>query len=87
VTSHFVLPAGAFYHISLGSNVYHQNTITKTTFSLIIMAEVAAGLVVAEEVISNTAYAGAAAYQVAKPTMPLHATFSQVASPKDEDLR
>lgn len=53
----------------------------------IIMAEVAAGLVVAEEVVSTTVQAGAATYAVAKPTMPLKATFTQIAAAKDEETR
>ncbi|SMR63442.1 unnamed protein product [Zymoseptoria tritici ST99CH_3D1] len=51
------------------------------------MAEVAAGLVVAEEVVSTTVQAGAATYAVAKPTMPLKATFTQIAAAKDEETR
>ena len=51
------------------------------------MAEVAAGAVVAEEVVTNVAYAGVGAYMVAKPTMPLKATFTRIANSKDDDSR
>ncbi|KAJ3559020.1 hypothetical protein NPX13_g9599 [Xylaria arbuscula] len=51
------------------------------------MAEVAAGLWAAEEVISTGVQAGAAGYAVAKPTMPLKATFSQIASTAKDDSR
>ncbi|KAI0601216.1 hypothetical protein F4775DRAFT_589904 [Biscogniauxia sp. FL1348] len=47
------------------------------------MAEVVAGLWAAEEVVSTSVQAGAAGYAVAKPTMPLKATFSQLASTTD----
>lgn len=51
------------------------------------MAEVAAGIWAAEEVISTSVYAGAAAYAVTKPTMPLKATFTQIGSTSDETSR
>ncbi|CAJ2504755.1 Uu.00g121490.m01.CDS01 [Anthostomella pinea] len=51
------------------------------------MAEVAAGLVVAEEIVSTSLQAGAATYAVAKPTMPLKATFSQIGSTDDDASR
>lgn len=48
------------------------------------MAEVAAGALVVEQVVSTAAYAGAAA-SVAKPTQPLKASLSQIAiSPKSD---
>ncbi|KAI5917829.1 hypothetical protein F4810DRAFT_632934 [Camillea tinctor] len=48
------------------------------------MAEVVAGLWAAEEVVSTGVQAGAAGYAIAKPTMPLKATFSQLASTMDD---
>lgn len=51
------------------------------------MAEIVAGAVVAEEVISYTAYLGIGAYMVAKPTVPLKATFSQIATSSDDSTR
>ena len=51
------------------------------------MAEIAAGLWVAEEVVSTTAQAGLAAYYVSQPTMPLKATFSQIATSSDDGTR
>ncbi|KAI1373169.1 hypothetical protein F4677DRAFT_430423 [Hypoxylon crocopeplum] len=48
------------------------------------MAEVAAGLWAAEEVVSTGVYAGAAGYAVTKPTMPLKATFTQIGSSSDD---
>ncbi|KEQ93941.1 hypothetical protein AUEXF2481DRAFT_31013 [Aureobasidium subglaciale EXF-2481] len=45
------------------------------------MAEIAAGAVVAEQLVSTTLEGGAiAGYAVAKPTVPLKATFSQIAT-------
>lgn len=49
------------------------------------MAEIAAGAVVAEEIVSNTAYAAVGTYMIAKPTMPLKATFRQIATSKDDE--
>ncbi|KAI8628499.1 hypothetical protein F5Y19DRAFT_142431 [Xylariaceae sp. FL1651] len=49
------------------------------------MAEVAAGLWAAEEVVSTSVQAGVAGYAVAQPTMPLKATFSQIASTSGDD--
>ncbi|KAI1323116.1 hypothetical protein F5Y16DRAFT_384704 [Xylariaceae sp. FL0255] len=49
------------------------------------MAEVAAGLWAAEEVVSTGIQAGLAGYAVSKPTVPLKATFSQLASTSDTD--
>lgn len=43
-------------------------------------AEVAAGAYIAAEAIEHTAEAGYAAYIVSKPTMPLKATFSRIAT-------
>ncbi|KAI2466294.1 hypothetical protein F4781DRAFT_357548 [Annulohypoxylon bovei var. microspora] len=47
------------------------------------MAEVAAGVVAAEEVVSTSVYAGAAGHAVTKPTMPLTAIFTQMGSTSD----
>lgn len=47
-------------------------------------AELAAGAWIAEEVVSTTAQAGVAAYMVSKPTMPLKATFTQIATASDD---
>lgn len=43
-------------------------------------AEVAAGAYIAAEAIEHTAEAGYAAYIVSKPTLPLKATFSRIAT-------
>jgi hypothetical protein len=43
-------------------------------------AEIAAGAYVASEVIEHTAEAGYAAYIVSKPTLPLKATFTRIAT-------
>lgn len=53
---------------------------------LINMAEVAAGALVAEQVISTTIEGGViAGYAISKPTMPLKASFMQIATaPKDD---
>ncbi|KAI2617868.1 hypothetical protein GGR54DRAFT_640952 [Hypoxylon sp. NC1633] len=51
------------------------------------MAEIAAGLWAAEEVVSTGIYAGTAGYAVAKPTMPLKATFIQIGSTTDDASR
>ncbi|KAI0007553.1 hypothetical protein F4779DRAFT_591290 [Xylariaceae sp. FL0662B] len=51
------------------------------------MAEVAAGVWAAEEVVSTGVQAGAAGYAVAKPTMPLKAVFTQIASSDDDTSR
>ncbi|KAI1134592.1 hypothetical protein F5Y05DRAFT_202364 [Hypoxylon sp. FL0543] len=48
------------------------------------MAEVVAGVWAAEEIVSTGVYAGAAGYAVAKPTMPLKATFTQIGSTSDD---
>ncbi|KAI0844219.1 hypothetical protein F5Y00DRAFT_274385 [Daldinia vernicosa] len=50
------------------------------------MAEVAAGLLAAEQAISASIYTGAAAYAVARPTMPLKATFSRFGSASDDGI-
>lgn len=47
------------------------------------MAEIAAAAVVVEETISTSAQLGVAAYMVSKPTMPLKATFRQIALPSN----
>ncbi|KAK5119182.1 hypothetical protein LTR85_007796 [Meristemomyces frigidus] len=51
------------------------------------MAEVAAAAWAAEEVVSTTAQAGIAAYMISKPTMPLKATFAQIATSSDDETR
>ncbi|KAI1499218.1 hypothetical protein F5X99DRAFT_420032 [Biscogniauxia marginata] len=51
------------------------------------MAEVVAGLWAAEEVVSTGVQAGAAGYAVAKPTLPLTATFSRIASTASDNSR
>ncbi|KAI0417756.1 hypothetical protein F5X98DRAFT_132848 [Xylaria grammica] len=51
------------------------------------MAEVAAGLWAAEEAVSTGVQAGVAGYAVAKPTMPLKASFSQIGSTTRDDSR
>lgn len=50
------------------------------------MAEIAAGAVVAEQVVATTLEGGAlVGYAVAKPTLPLKASFTQIATaPKDD---
>jgi hypothetical protein len=52
-----------------------------------IMAEVAAGLWAAEEVVSTGVQAGVAAYMVSQPTMPLMGTFRQIATAPDDNTR
>ncbi len=51
------------------------------------MAEIAAAAWAAEEVVSTTAQVGIGAYMVSKPTMPLKATFSQIATSSDDNTR
>jgi hypothetical protein len=51
------------------------------------MAEVVAGLWAAEEAVSTTIQAGMAAYMVAQPTMPLKATFTQIATTPDDGTK
>lgn len=51
------------------------------------MAEFVAGAWAAEEVVSTTAQVGVAAYMVSKPTMPLKATFAQIASAPDDGTK
>ncbi|PSN61077.1 galactose oxidase [Corynespora cassiicola Philippines] len=54
------------------------------------MAEVAAGAGVAlaaEEVVSTTAQAGVAGYMIAKPTLPLKATYTMIANATDDSTR
>jgi len=50
-------------------------------------AEAAAGLWAAEEVVSTTAQLAVGTYMVAKPTMPLKATFTQIATSSDDNTR
>ncbi|KAI0477124.1 hypothetical protein GGR56DRAFT_673536 [Xylariaceae sp. FL0804] len=50
-------------------------------------ATVVAGLWAAEEVVSTGVQAGAATYAVAKPTMPLKATFTQIGSTSDDSSK
>ncbi|KAK5725378.1 hypothetical protein LTR15_003564 [Elasticomyces elasticus] len=51
------------------------------------MAEVAAIAWAAEEVVSTTAQVGIGAYMVSKPTLPLKATFTQIATSSDDNTR
>ena len=51
------------------------------------MAEVAAGVWAAEEVVSTGVQAGIAAYMVSQPTMPLKGTFRQIATAPDDNTR
>ncbi|KAK0869004.1 hypothetical protein LTR87_013913 [Friedmanniomyces endolithicus] len=51
------------------------------------MAEIAAAAWAVEEVVSTTAQVGIGAYMVSKPTMPLKATFSQIATSSDDNTR
>ena len=51
------------------------------------MAEVAAGVWAAEEVVSTGVQAGIAAYMVSQPTMPLKGTFRQIATAPDDSTR
>jgi hypothetical protein len=48
------------------------------------MAEIAAGVYLASEVIEHGAQAGYAAYLVSKPTLPLKATFTRIATAADD---
>jgi hypothetical protein len=53
------------------------------------MAEIAAGAGIAlavEETLSTAAQAGVAGYFLAKPTLPLKATFTRIAVSDDDDL-
>ena len=50
------------------------------------MAEIAAGAVVAEQVVSTTVQAGLG-YTVAKPSLPLQASFSQIATASADGTR
>jgi hypothetical protein len=51
------------------------------------MAEVAAGLLAAEQAVSTGLQAGLAGYAVAQSTVPLKATFSQIASTSGDDSK
>jgi hypothetical protein len=51
------------------------------------MAEVAAGVWAAEEVVSTGVQVGIAAYMVSQPTMPLKGTFRQIATAPDDHTR
>jgi len=51
------------------------------------MAEVAAIAVAVEETISTTAQVGIGAYYLSKPTMPLKATFTQIATSSDDTTK
>ncbi|KAF1917405.1 hypothetical protein BDU57DRAFT_513638, partial [Ampelomyces quisqualis] len=48
------------------------------------MAEIAAGAYIASEVVEHGAQAGYAAYLVSKPTLPLKATFTRIATASDD---
>lgn len=62
-----------------------KHTLFCTNHSL-NMAEIAAGAVVAEQAVSTTLEASAVAgYAVAKPTVPLKATFTQIATADKDD--
>ncbi|QIW96234.1 hypothetical protein AMS68_001752 [Peltaster fructicola] len=50
-----------------------------------MVVELAAGALAVEEIVSTTIYTGVAAYAVTKATMPLKATFSQIATTSYED--
>ena len=50
------------------------------------MAEIAAGAVVAEQVVSTTIQAGLG-YTVAKPSLPLKASFAQIATASADGTR
>jgi hypothetical protein len=51
------------------------------------MAELAAGAYVASEVIEHGVEAGYAAYIVSKPTLPLKATFTRIATAADDHTK
>lgn len=51
------------------------------------MAEIAAGAVVAEQVVSSTIEAGAAVYAVGKPSNGLKASFAQIATASADGTR
>lgn len=51
------------------------------------MAEVAAGLWAAEEIVSTGFQVGVAAYMVSQPTMPLKGTFRQIATAPNDETR
>ena len=51
------------------------------------MAEAAAALWAAEEVVTTGGQAAIAGYMLTKPTMPLKATFTQIATSSDDDTR
>lgn len=59
---------------------------TNSEFVQIIMAEIAAGALVAEQVVATTVEGAAlTGYAISKPTMPLKASFTQIATaPKDD---
>jgi hypothetical protein len=50
-------------------------------------AETAAGVYIASEVIEHGAQAGYAAYLVSKPTLPLKATFTRIATASDDHTK
>lgn len=50
-------------------------------------AEAAAALWATEEIVSTGAQVGIAGYMLTKPTMPLKATFTQIATSSDDDTR
>jgi hypothetical protein len=51
------------------------------------MAEIAAGVYIASEVIEHGAQAGYAAYLVSKPTLPLKAIFTRIATAADDHTK
>lgn len=51
------------------------------------MAEMAATAYVASEIVEHTAQAGYAAYIISKPTLPLKATFTRIATALDDHTK
>lgn len=51
------------------------------------MAEIAAGAVVAEEIVSTTVQGAVATYAITKPTNGLKGTFKQIATARDDETR
>lgn len=69
---------------SQATSLHNEHIPTHHTTVIVIAttmaAEIAAGAYVASEVIEHTAEAGYAAYIVSKPTLPLKATFTRIAT-------
>ena len=51
------------------------------------MAEVALATYAVAEVVETASQVGVAGYMIAKPTMPLKATFTQIATSSDDSTR